>query len=147
LLPAARLPEKHGDEILGVYALPETHRKRMRATNMLEQPNRELKRRTRVIRVFPHEQSCLRLMVALLINTNQDWMSRICPRIEEDPVAVTETPAEAPQPTEQEPTTLENGVLPKNFGLDFPLVILHLSSSHFSNVTQMIEAHRRSWKN
>ena len=58
----ARLLEDHGEEILGVYALPEAHRKRMRTTNMLERQNQELKRRTRVIRVFPHEQSCLRLI-------------------------------------------------------------------------------------
>jgi transposase-like protein len=49
----ARLLEESGEEILGVYALPEAHRKRMRTTNMLERQNQELKRRTRVIRVFP----------------------------------------------------------------------------------------------
>jgi len=39
------LLEEHGEEILGVYALPEAHRKRMRTTNMLERQNQELKRR------------------------------------------------------------------------------------------------------
>jgi len=73
----ARLLEEHGEEILGVYALPEAHRKRMRTTNMLERQNQELKRRTRVVRVFPHEQSCLRLIAALLMETNQEWMERI----------------------------------------------------------------------
>ena len=67
----------------------------MRTTNMLERQNQELKRRTRVIRVFPHEQSCLRLVTALLMETNQDWMGRIYLRMEEDQVAVTETPAAA----------------------------------------------------
>ncbi len=73
----ARLLEEHGEEILGVYALPEAHRKRMRTTNMLERQNQELKRRTRVVRVFPHEQSCLRLIAALLMETNQEWMTGI----------------------------------------------------------------------
>jgi transposase-like protein len=91
----ARLLEECGEQILGVYALPEAHRKRMRTTNMLERQNQELKRRTRVIRVFPHEQSCLRLVTALLMETNQDWMGRIYLRMEEDQVAVTETPAAA----------------------------------------------------
>jgi len=68
----ARLLEESGEEILGVYALPEAHRKRMRTTNMLEWQNQELKRRTRVIRAFPHEQSCLRLVAALLMETNQE---------------------------------------------------------------------------
>jgi transposase-like protein len=91
----ARLLEESGEEILGVYALPEVHRKRMRTTNMLERQNQELKRRTRVIRVFPHEQSCLRLIAALLMETNQEWMGRIYLRMEEEPEAAAEAMAEA----------------------------------------------------
>ena len=81
--------------MLGVYALPEGHRKRMRTTNMLERQNQELKRRTRVVRVFPHEQSCLRLASALLMETNQEWMGRIYLRMEDDSSAATEAPAQA----------------------------------------------------
>jgi transposase-like protein len=91
----ARLLEDSGEEILGVYALPEAHRKRMRTTNMLERQNQELKRRTRVVRVFPHEQSCLRLIAALLMETNQEWMGRIYLRMEEQPGAATEAIAAA----------------------------------------------------
>ena len=72
----ARLLEEHGEEILAVYALPRAHRKKMRTTNLLERQNQELKRRTRVVRVFPHEQSCLRLVTALLMETNQEWMEK-----------------------------------------------------------------------
>ena len=79
----AQLLEDHGEEILGVYALPEAHQKRMRTTNMLERQNQELKRRTRVVRVFPHEQSCLRLIAALLMETSQEWMERIYLSMEE----------------------------------------------------------------
>ena len=91
----AQLLEEHGEEILGVYALPEAHRKRMRTTNMLERQNQELKRRTRVIRVFPHEQSCLRLVTALLMETNQEWMERMYLRMEEEPASAAEAPAVA----------------------------------------------------
>jgi len=91
----ARLLEESGEEILGVYALPEAHQKRMRTTNMLERQNQELKRRTRVIRVFPHEQSLLRLIAALLMETNQEWMSRIYLHMEEELEAVTKALAEA----------------------------------------------------
>jgi transposase-like protein len=63
----------------------------MRTTNMLERQNQELKRRTRVIRVFPHEQSCLRLVAALLMETNQEWMGRIYLSMEE--AIATEPPA------------------------------------------------------
>jgi transposase-like protein len=91
----ALLLEECGEEILGVYALPEAHRKRMRTTNMLERQNQELKRRTRVIRVFPHEQSLLRLIAALLMETNQDWMGRVYLSMEVERGEVTEALAEA----------------------------------------------------
>ena len=82
---AALLLEEHGEQILGVYTLPEPHRKRMRTTNMLERQNQELKRRTRVVRVFPHAASCLRLVSALLIETSQQWMERLYLRMEDAP--------------------------------------------------------------
>ena len=91
----ARLLEESGEEILGVYALPDAHRKRMRTTNMLERQNQELKRRTRVVRVFPHEQSCLRLIAALLMETNQEWMGRMYLRMEEQPGTAAEAIPEA----------------------------------------------------
>jgi transposase-like protein len=91
----ARLLEEAGEQILGVYALPEAHRKRMRTTNMLERQNQELKRRTRVVRVFPHEQSCLRLVAALLMETNQEWMGRIYLSMEEEPASAAEAQAAA----------------------------------------------------
>ena len=72
----ARLLEEHGEEILAVCALPAAPRKKMRTTNLLERQNQELKRRTRVVRVFPHEQSCLRLVTALLMETDQEWMEQ-----------------------------------------------------------------------
>src|SRR5512146_1335811 len=92
----ARLLEEHGEEILGVYTLPEAHRKRMRTTNLLERQNQELKRRTRVVRVFPNEQSCLRLVCALLMETNQEWMERLYLRMQDAaPASTTETTAMA----------------------------------------------------
>jgi len=68
--------DSYGEEILAVYALPEQHRKRMRSTNMLERYNEEIKRRTRVVRIFPNERSCIRLVVALAMETNEEWMAR-----------------------------------------------------------------------
>ena len=43
---------------------------------MLERYNQEIKRRTRVVRIFPNEQSCIRLVSALAIETNEEWMTR-----------------------------------------------------------------------
>ena len=45
----------------------------MRTSNALERVNQELKRRTRVARVFPNESSLLRLISALLCETSDDW--------------------------------------------------------------------------
>lgn len=73
---AAALLDDHGEEMLAVYALPEHHRKRMRTTNMLERFNQELKRRTRVVRIFPNEQSCIRLVSALAMEENENWLER-----------------------------------------------------------------------
>jgi len=78
----AQLLEEYGEEILGVYALPEAQRKRLRTRNLLDWQNQELKRRTRVVRVSPNEQSCLRLACALLMETNQEWMERLYLRMQ-----------------------------------------------------------------
>jgi len=72
----AQLLDEHGEEMLAVYQLPEPHRKRMRSTNMLERQNQELKRRTRVVRIFPGERSCLRLVTALAMETSEEWQAR-----------------------------------------------------------------------
>jgi len=72
----AELLDDHGEEMLAVYALPEQHRKRMKSTNMLERFNQELKRRTRVVRIFPNERACVRLVTALAMEQNEEWMER-----------------------------------------------------------------------
>ncbi len=91
----AVLLENSAEEILAVYQLPERHRKRMRSTNMLERVNQEIKRRTRVIRIFPNEQACLRLVSTLMIELNQDWMERIYLSMEEYPEGAGLEPAQS----------------------------------------------------
>jgi hypothetical protein len=72
----AEFLDTYGEEMLAVYALPEHHRTRMRTTNMLERLNEEIRRRSRVIRIFPNEASCLRLVSALAMEANDEWMER-----------------------------------------------------------------------
>ncbi len=60
------------------YRLPREHHKHMKSTNMLERLNQELKRRTHVIRIFPNEQSCLRLIRALASETDDEWLDGAC---------------------------------------------------------------------
>ena len=73
----ALLLEEHGEEILTVYHLPLLHRRFMKSTNMLERYNQELKRRTRVVRIFLHQKSCLRLVTAMAMETSEEeWMAQ-----------------------------------------------------------------------
>jgi putative transposase len=60
-------------EGLTAFALPSSHRRRPRATNMLERINREIKRRTRVATLFPNEGSALRLVSAVLMEISEEW--------------------------------------------------------------------------
>ncbi|MBC7334314.1 MAG: transposase, partial [Actinobacteria bacterium] len=54
---------------------PLEHRKRIRTVNMLERLNGEIKRRTKVIRIFPNNQSAERLICAMAMEQNEEWLS------------------------------------------------------------------------
>jgi transposase-like protein len=64
------------DDAMAVMALPEKYRKRLRTTNMQERLNEEIRRRERVIRIFPNDESALRLIGALLAEQNEQWQTR-----------------------------------------------------------------------
>ena len=63
-------------EGLAVFALPRSHRRRLRTSNMLERLNEEIKRRTHVVRIFPNAESCLRLVRALAVETHENWLEQ-----------------------------------------------------------------------
>ena len=65
--------EANVPESLTVFILPPEHRQRMRTSNAAERLNQEIKRRTRVARVFPNPQSLLRLVTALVAEIDDDW--------------------------------------------------------------------------
>jgi len=69
--------EANIEETLTFYRLPLQHHKHMKSTNMLERLNEEIKRRTRVIRIFPNEASCLRLIRAMAVETHENWIEAI----------------------------------------------------------------------
>jgi putative transposase len=60
-------------EGLTVFDFPEANRRRIRTGNLLERVNQEIKRRTRVARIFPNQDSCLRLVSAILMEISEDW--------------------------------------------------------------------------
>jgi transposase-like protein len=63
------------DEILAVYDLPVHYRKKMRTTNMTERTNEEIRRRERVIRIFPNGASARMLAGAYLQELSEEWIS------------------------------------------------------------------------
>jgi putative transposase len=65
--------EDNIEETLTYYRLPLAHHRNMKSTNMLERFNEEIKRRTRVVRIFPNEPSCLRLVRALAVEQHERW--------------------------------------------------------------------------
>ena len=60
-------------EGLAIFAFPAAHRRRLRTTNALERLNEEIRRRTRVVRIFPNTDSLLRLASAVLAEYDDDW--------------------------------------------------------------------------
>ena len=67
--------EEHLEECLSCLAFPESHRRRIRTTNGLERLNQEIKRRTRVVRIFPNPEACLRLVTALAVEQSEEWVT------------------------------------------------------------------------
>lgn len=68
--------EENLPEGLTIFALPDVHaahRRLLRTTNGLERVNKEVKRRTRVATLFPSEESCLRLVSAVLMEISDEW--------------------------------------------------------------------------
>jgi len=68
--------ERGLEDALAVLALPSKYRRRLKSTNMQERLIQEIRRRERVIRIFPNEDSALRLMGALLAEIHEDWQGR-----------------------------------------------------------------------
>ena len=66
--------EENIGETFSFYRLPLQHHKHLKSTNMLERFNEEIKRRTRVVRIFPNAPSCLRLIRALAVETHEGWL-------------------------------------------------------------------------
>lgn len=67
--------ENNVEEGLTFFQFSFHHHVKIRTSNMMERLNQEIKRRTRVVRVFPNEESCERLVTAVLQEIHEDWMS------------------------------------------------------------------------
>lgn len=67
--------EENIEEALTVFNFSEKHRRLIKTVNGVERLNEEIRRRTRVARIFPNPASCLRLITAVLIEKNEVWMT------------------------------------------------------------------------
>ena len=70
---AVNILEEGFDDAVAVLNLPEQYRKRLRTTNGIERLNEEVRRRERVIRIFPNTESAERLLGALLMEKDEAW--------------------------------------------------------------------------
>jgi putative transposase len=63
------------DDVLSYLHYPQSHRTRVSSTNPLERLNLEIRRRTRVVGIFPHAGACTRLIGMLLLEKHEDWLT------------------------------------------------------------------------
>jgi transposase-like protein len=77
LAPKAMITLEDGfEDVMAVMNLPEKYRKRLRTTNSIERLNEEVRRRDRVIRIYPNEASVIRLLGSVLIEQDEKWSTR-----------------------------------------------------------------------
>jgi putative transposase len=62
-------------EGLAVFSFPVAHRRFIRTTNGVERLHREIRRRARVVSIFPNQASCLRLVSAVLAEISDEWLT------------------------------------------------------------------------
>ena len=73
---AAALLEEAEADALAYLDFPYAHQRRLRTNNVQERANREVKRRSRVVQVFPSRKSLIRLIGAVLSEMDDDWQEK-----------------------------------------------------------------------
>ena len=68
--------EQNIPEGLTIFQFPEEYHKKLRTSNIIERVNKEIKRRTQVVSIFPNEASCLRLVTAIVLEISDEWGSK-----------------------------------------------------------------------
>jgi transposase-like protein len=69
----AKLMREAEDDVLAFMAFPREHRLQLHSTNPLERLNKEVKRRTHVVGIFPNDAAIVRLVGALMLEQNDEW--------------------------------------------------------------------------
>ena len=69
----AELMIRAEDGVLAYKTFPQSHWRQIHSTNPLERLNKEIKRRTNVVGIFPNDASIRRLVGALMLEQNDEW--------------------------------------------------------------------------
>ena len=69
----ADLMDAAENEVLAYMAFPKSHWSQIHSTNPIERFNREIKRRTNVVSIFPNEAAIIRLVGPILLEQNDEW--------------------------------------------------------------------------
>lgn len=72
---ACDILESGFEDAMQIMSFPENVRRRLRTTNMLERLNEEIRRRENVIRIFPNKDSVFRIIGAVLMDKDEEWIS------------------------------------------------------------------------
>jgi putative transposase len=62
------------EDVCAFAAFPRAHWTKIWSTNSIERLNAEIKRRTRVVGIFPNDASALRLITAVCVETHEEWL-------------------------------------------------------------------------
>lgn len=71
----SRWMQENISEGLTIFHFPAEHRRRIRTSNMVERINEEIRRRTKVARIFPNVESCERLVGAIVMEISENWVA------------------------------------------------------------------------
>jgi putative transposase len=70
---AAELMHEAREDVLAFRHFPQNHWRKIWSTNLLERVNEEIKRRTRVVGIFPNDPAITRLVGAVLLEQDEHW--------------------------------------------------------------------------